>query len=78
MCLRPTETSFFTTGQIYACVYETPGSIVKKGGKLHLPVSKVTQTRMHANSDTHTHLRKHMGELQEDAISFTSIDALFK
>ena len=45
--LRPTETSFFTTGQISACVYETPGSFV-------MQVSKVITTPMHANSDTHT------------------------
>ena len=33
MCLRPTARSFFTTGQIYACMYETPRSFVRKCAK---------------------------------------------
>ena len=48
----------------------TPGSFVRKCGKLYLPVSKVIPTLMHANSDTHV---ERMRVLQEDAISFISI-----
>ena len=54
---------------------ETHGSVVKNARKLDLPASKVFQTRMHANSDTHA---QRMRVCQEDAISFTSIDTLFK
>ena len=39
-CLRPTETSFFTKEQIYACVSETYGSIVKKCAKTIFAVFK--------------------------------------
>ena len=47
----------------------------KNARKLDLPSSKIIQRRMHANSDTHA---QHMRVFQEDAIGFTSIDALFK
>ena len=43
--------------------------------KLYLPASKVIPIRMHANSDTHA---QRMRVCQEDAISFTSMGALFK
>ena len=32
-CLRPTETTFFTTGQNVPCVRETPGIFVRKCAK---------------------------------------------
>ena len=47
---------------------------LKKTQKLYLSVSKVIPTRMQVNSDTYA---QRMRVLQEDAISFTSIDALF-
>ena len=52
-----------------------PEALKENARKLYLPVSKIIPTRMHANSDTHA---PHMRVLQENAISFTSIDALFK
>ena len=59
------------------CLYETPGRVLKNAQKRHLPASKVIQTRMHANLDTHTQTLA-CTVLQEDGISFTSIGALFK
>ena len=50
-------------------------ALLENAPKLYLPVSKVIQTRMHANSDTHA---QHMRVWQKDATSFTFIDALFK
>ena len=56
-------------------VSETHRSEVKNARKLDLPASKVIPIRMHANSDTHA---QRMRVCQEDAISFTSMGALFK
>ena len=56
-------------------MYETPEALEENARKLYLPVSKVIQTHLHANSDMHAQC---MRVLQEDATSFTSIDALFK
>ena len=53
-------------------MYETPEALLENARKLYLPVSKVIQTRMHANSDTHA---QRMRVWQEDATSFTSISA---
>ena len=49
--------------------------LLKNARKLYLPSSKVFQRRMHANSETHA---QRLRVFQEDAISFTSMGALFK
>ena len=56
-------------------VLRPPEALQENARKLYLPVSKVIPTRMHANSDTHA---QRMRALQEDTISFTSIEVLFK
>ena len=52
-----------------------PEALYENDRNPYSPVSKVIQTRMHANSDTHA---QRMHVWQEDATSFTSIEALFK
>ena len=46
-CLRPMETSFFTTRQIYACVYETPENFFLLVSKIIPTWCMLFRTRMH-------------------------------
>ena len=51
-------------------MYETPEALLENARKLYLPVSKVIQTCMHANSDTHAH-RMRVRLMQPDLLLLT-------